>query len=85
MLANNKNSNGLSIFKEGELNPTLLYDGKPMLKIGPIPEKELFGFKWGSNTYEHAGWLKWMKKYKLEYGRVYPGSGFMFSDGLLDN
>ncbi len=75
MPANSKNSIGLSIFNEGELNPTLLYNGKPILKIGPIPEIELFGFQWDSDTFKHSRWLEWMRKYNLEYGRVYPESG----------
>ncbi len=65
----------ITIVNEGTENPTLLYRGQPMLKVGPLPEVVLFAVEWGSNDFPHREWLDWMQKYRLGYGRVYPENG----------
>lgn len=56
-------------------NPTLLYRGRPMLKVGPLPEVAVFAVEWGSKDFPHRQWLDWMQEHRLGYGRVYPESG----------
>ncbi|MCP5115041.1 MAG: hypothetical protein GY953_29780, partial [bacterium] len=65
----------LSIANRGSPNATLLYKGKPMLKVGPLPEVVPFAVGWGSSAFPHGAWLDWMQRYRLGYGRVYPESG----------
>ena len=69
-----KNSK-ITIANVGTDNPTLLYGGKPMLKVGPLPEVVPFAVEWGSTAFPHQKWLDWMQKHRLGYGRVYPESG----------
>ncbi len=65
----------ITIANKGTENPTLLFDGKPMLKVGPIPEVVPFAAQWGSTVFSQEKWLDWMQKHQLGYGRVYPESG----------
>jgi hypothetical protein len=69
-------SKKLTIANPGTENPTLLYGGKPMLKIGPLPEVVPFAVEWGSTAFPHREWLDWMQKHRLGYGRLYPESGY---------
>ncbi|MBN2315421.1 MAG: hypothetical protein JXM79_15940, partial [Sedimentisphaerales bacterium] len=66
----------MTIVNAGTDNPTLLYGGKPMLKVGPLPEVVPFAVAWGSTVFPHRKWLDWMQEYRLGYGRVYPESGY---------
>ncbi len=65
----------ITIAHPGSDNPTLLYRGEPMLKVGPLPEVAVFAVEWGSDDFPHEDWLDWMAKNRLGYGRVYPESG----------
>jgi hypothetical protein len=65
----------ITIANTGTDNPTLLYGGKPMLRVGPLPEVVPFAVEWGSTAFPHRKWLDWMQKHRLGYGRVYPESG----------
>jgi len=65
----------ITIANAGTDNPTLLFEDKPMLKVGPLPEVVPFAVGWGSMIFPHQKWLDWMQKYRLGYGRVYPESG----------
>ena len=65
----------ISIINEGTSNPTLIYKGKPLFKIGPLPETAVFSVRWESSGFPHAEWLDWMERHKLGYGRVYPEGG----------
>ncbi len=66
----------ITITNEGTTNPTLLYQGRPMFKFGPLPEAAVFAVKWGSREFRHRAWLDWMVANGLGYGRVYPESGY---------
>ncbi len=74
----------LTIANAGTENPTLLYGGKPMLKVGPLPEVVPFAVKWGSTAFPHQKWLDWMHEHQLGYGRVYPESGHPWVDYHAD-
>ena len=66
----------ITIAQPGTTNATLLYDGAPMFKVGPLPEQAPFALKLGDNpTFDHIQWFEWMKSNRLEYGRVYPDNG----------
>jgi hypothetical protein len=65
----------ITVAHAGTENPTLLFGGKPMLKVGPLPEVVPFAVEWGSTAFAHREWLDWMQKNRLGYGRVYPESG----------
>jgi len=65
----------ITIANKGTVNPTLLYRGRPFLKIGPLPEVALFAVEWGSRDFPHEQWLDWMQEHELGYGRVYPENG----------
>jgi hypothetical protein len=65
----------LTIANKGSSNPTLLYRGKPCLKVGPLPEVAVFAVEWGSRDFPHEQWLDWMQEHGLGYGRVYPENG----------
>lgn len=65
-------------------NPTVLYKGEPMLKIGPLPEVVPFAVEWGSSRFPHQRWLDWMAKNGLGYGRVYPESGWPWEEWDVD-
>ena len=66
----------ITVANQGTVNPTLLYRGKPVFKIGPLPEVVPFAVQWGSNDFPHERWLDWMHGHRLGYGRVYPESGY---------
>jgi len=68
----------ITIANTGTDNPTLLYGGKPMLKVGPLLEVVPFAVGWGSTIFPHQKRLDWMQKYRLGYGRVYPESGHLW-------
>jgi hypothetical protein len=68
-------SQGLSIKHAGTEKAIFLYNGKPMFMTGPVPEFEPFAYEWGSTSFKHDQWFKWMKSYGLSYGRIYPESG----------
>ena len=74
----------ITIAGAGTSNPTLLYRGQPMLKLGPLPEVAVFGTAWGSRDFPHAAWLDWMAAHRLGYGRVYPESGYAWDPQDLD-
>jgi len=65
----------ITIANQGTENPTLLYQGKPLFKVGPLPEVAVFAMKWGSPDFPHQPWLEWMEQHRLGYGRVYPENG----------
>jgi len=65
----------ITMANAGTENPTLLYQGRPMLKAGPLPEVAIFTVEWGSQDFPHRRWLDWMREHRLGYGRVYPESG----------
>jgi len=66
----------LTIANKGTPNATLVYDGKPMLKVGPLPEVAVFAVELGSSSFDVEQWLDWMARYGMGYGRVYPESSF---------
>lgn len=66
----------LDVLNRGTANPTLLYRGEPMLKVGPIPEVAVFAVEWGSSYLRQDRWLDWMEEHRLGYGRVYPELGY---------
>ena len=66
----------ITVANQGTVNPTLLYRGKPVFKIGPLPEVVPFAVQWDSNDFPHERWLDWMHGHRLGYGRVYPESGY---------
>lgn len=72
---NRAESMRITIVNAGTDNPTLLFGGKPVLKVGPLPEVVPFAVEWGSTAFPHQKWLDWMQKHGLGYGRVYPESG----------
>ena len=74
----------LTIVNAATANPTILYDGRPMLKVGPLPEVAVFSTEWGSRDFPHQGWLNWMATNRLGYGRVYPESGYPWDRWDLD-
>jgi len=73
---------GLWIKHQGTPDAIFYYKDKPLFMTGPIPEIEAFAYEWGSKTFQHDKWFKWMKTYGLSYGRVYPESG-AFDDTLM--
>ena len=66
----------LTIAHKGTPNATLLYNGKPMLKVGPLPEVAVFAVGLGSKSFDVEQWLDWMARYEMGYGRVYPESSY---------
>ncbi len=66
----------ITIVNKNTKNPTLMYKGKPMLAIGPMPEVAVFAVRPGSDYFSQKEWFNWMQEHKLGYGRVYPESGF---------
>ena len=74
----------LAIANAGTSNPTMLYGGRPMLKVGPLPEVAVFSSEWGSRDFPHRAWLDWMAAHRLGYGRVYPESGYPWDPWDLD-
>jgi hypothetical protein len=75
----------ITIANEDTSHPTLIYQGKPMFKFGPMPEAPVFAMKWGSREFRHRAWLDWMVANGLGYGRVYPESGYAWFDHHLDS
>jgi len=74
---------GITIANKGTSNPVLLYDGKPMLRIGCVSERDLFAFPWDSSEpvlrdMGHSEWAQWQKRNGMGYARAYPESGFSF-------
>jgi hypothetical protein len=67
----------LTIAGEGTANPTLMYQGKPLFAIGPLPEEIVFAVKIGSSEFDHLRWLDWMQRHDLNFGRVYPDSAYL--------
>ena len=65
----------MAIANRGTENPTLLYRGEPLFRVGPLPEVAVFAMEWGSPDFPHQQWLDWMEQHQLGYGRVYPESG----------
>jgi len=72
----------ITITNKGTVNPTLLYRGEPLLKVGPLPEVAIFAMEWGSPDFPHQQWLDWMVRHQLGFGRVYPESGFSLGSTL---
>lgn len=66
----------ITIANEGTENPTLLYQGKPMIAAGPLPEVVIFAVEEHSTYFSLEKWLDWMQQHGLRYGRVYPESGY---------
>ncbi|MGH8503363.1 MAG: hypothetical protein ACREVE_13000 [Gammaproteobacteria bacterium] len=67
----------ITITNDDTHNPTLMYRGAPMFKVGPIPEQAMFALEFGgADSFDHASWLDWMEDNRLAYGRVYPDSGY---------
>ena len=66
----------LSIANPGTPNATLMYAGKPMLKVGPLPEVAVFAVALGSASFDAEAWLDWMHRHQMGYGRVYAESGY---------
>jgi len=64
----------LTIANKRTPNATLLYNGEPMLKVGPLPEVAVFAVELGSSSFDVEQWLDWMAKHGMGYGRVYPES-----------
>ena len=67
---------GLTIANEGTPNATLLYNEKPMLKAGPLPEVAVFAVALGSASFDVEEWLDWMARHDMGYGRVYAESSY---------
>lgn len=67
----------VTIANQATANPTLLYEGKPMFKIGPLPEEAAFALAIGSKEFDHERWLDWMEANSLGLGRVYPDSAYL--------
>jgi len=65
----------MAIANRGTENPTLLYRGEALFKVGPLPEVAVFAMEWGSPAFPHGAWLDWMEQHQLGYGRVYPENG----------
>jgi len=74
----------ITIAGAGTANPTLLYRGEPMFKVGPLPEVAVFSTEWGSRDFPHQAWLDWMASHRLAYGRVYPESAYPWDPWDLD-
>jgi hypothetical protein len=55
----------LAIANKDTDNPTLLYNGRPVLKVGPLPEVAVFSTEWGSRDFPHQKWLDWMAAHRL--------------------
>jgi hypothetical protein len=53
-----------------------MYDGKPMLKVGPLPEVAVFAVALGSTSFDVEEWLDWMSRHQMGYGRVYAESSY---------
>lgn len=66
----------LTMANEGTPNATLMYNGKPMLKVGPLPEVAVFAVGLGSKSFDVEEWLDWMARHDMGYGRVYAESGY---------
>lgn len=66
---------GLTIADKGQINPILMYNGRPALKVGPMPEVDTFVYVWGSDGFDHHDWIDWMTEHGLAYGWLYPESG----------
>ena len=66
----------LAIAHRGTPNATLMYDGKPMLKVGPLPEVAVFAVALGSASFDVEEWLDWMSQNQMGYGRVYAESSY---------
>jgi acetyl esterase/lipase len=66
----------LSIANPGTANATLMYAGRPMLKVGPMPEVAVFAVELGSASFNVEEWLDWMAQHQMGYGRVYAESGY---------
>lgn len=62
----------ITIKDQGTSNAILLYKNKPMFKTGPISEDRIFMYSIGSDFFNHQQWFDYMKKYRFEFGRVYP-------------
>jgi len=67
---------GLTIAHKDTPNATLLYNGKSMLKVGPLPEVAVFAVGVGSTSFDVEEWLDWMASHEMGYGRVYPESSY---------
>ncbi|MFC1715871.1 hypothetical protein ACFL6S_19535 [Candidatus Poribacteria bacterium] len=72
---------GITIVNKGTSNPALLYNGKPMMRMGSVRETGLFAFPWDSSEAvladkTHSQWAEWQKMNGMGYARAYPESGF---------
>ena len=77
---------GLTIANPGTENPTLLYHGRPMLRIGSVSEQYFFAFPWDSShsvfkniVQTHEQWALWQKNSGMGYARAYPESGYVWT------
>ena len=71
----------VTIANSGTSNPVLLYNGKPMMRMGSVSETGLFAFPWDSSEAvvadkTHSQWAEWQKINGMGYARAYPESGF---------
>lgn len=78
---------GLTIANRGTKNPTILYNGKPMLWVGSVREQGLFAFPWDSSRsvfknleQTHEQWAEWQKANEMGYARAYPESGYVWME-----
>ncbi|MBT3377404.1 MAG: hypothetical protein HN742_30705 [Lentisphaerae bacterium] len=62
----------ITIAHKGTANATLLYQGRPLFKVGPMPEQHTFAYTWDSTFFDHRKWTDWMLSHRLAAGRVYP-------------
>ena len=87
LLLRNLQSQGLTIANKGTDNPTILYNGKPMLRAGSVSEQALFAFPWDSShsvlkneTQTHEQWAQWQRKSGMGFARAYPESGYTWME-----
>lgn len=72
---------GVTIANKDTSNPVLLYNGKPMMRMGSVSETGLFAFPWDSSEpvvvdKTHSQWAEWQETNVMGYARAYPESGF---------
>jgi hypothetical protein len=60
--------------------PTLMWNGKPCFKFGPMSETSTFAFKLGSPAYDVRQWAEWQRNHGMGYVRCYPEQGFGWVD-----
>jgi hypothetical protein len=78
---------GLTIANRGTENPTLLYNGKPMLRVGSVSEQAFFAFPWNSSRsvlkeviLNHEQWADWQRNNGMGFARAYPESGYVWTE-----